>query len=249
KKLLIIYNLALFAFLVALFYFVGNLALMMLVAAAADLIFIRSVVLTKKPLLILARLFRPLLILGLLESYLLLFNKVGLIAFTTVNLIFISLHTWLIYHEIQSEKNSITENVLSLGLIFLIANLAAIGVGQLNWPVEIVLAIAWILNFLIVSIWAQKLTARSEIFATVWALLIVEIIWILSNWLVFYQPVNRLFISQISLIITALGYSLGGILIHQKNKTLSRSVAAEYLSVSGLVFIVLMILTRWTISL
>jgi hypothetical protein len=130
-------------------------------------------------------------------------------------------------------------------LIFLANNLAAIGLVQYSWPVELVIVGSWSVNFLIILYWAQKISKKAEVIAVVWALICAEILLVMSNWLVLYQPLPRLYISQIGIILTALSYSIGGITIHQKNKDLSRNITIEYLSVSFLVIIITVILTRW----
>lgn len=245
KTRLVLYNLLIFVFSSIVYYFLPNILLLIAIVVLGDVAFFGLAIYSKKLSVIFTKLFRPVLFLSLLQTYLIIFNRPGTIVFLICNFIFISLHSLLIHFEIKPDKPSTFENIITLVLIFLANNLAAIGLVQFSWPVEPVIVSSWLVNFLIILYWTQKISKRAEVIAGIWALICAEILLIMSNWLVLYQPIPRLYISQIGIIITALSYSLGGITIHQKNKDLSRNIAIEYLSVSFFVFIIMVILTRW----
>lgn len=245
---LIIYSLVIFLVSSVIYYFFHNIFFLIFIVAVGDLIFLALTILSKKASTVLAKAFRPILLLSLLLGYLLIFKQTSMTIFLIINFLFISLHSLLIYLEVKPDKLSIFENVITLILIFLLNNLVAVGLSLLDWPIEAVLPLSWLVNFVLVSYWAKKITKRPEVIAALWAIICVQLTLIMSNWLVLYQPISRIYISQIGIIILSLAYSLGGITIHQKNRNLTKNIIIEYLSVSLLVFLIIVILTRWTIA-
>jgi hypothetical protein len=62
-----------------------------------------------------------------------------------------------------------------------------------------------------------------------------------------YQiPSVPFIISQYSAIVTALAYGWGGIYYHYKHKNLKKTIVFEYLAVTVVVFVALILLNRWT---
>lgn len=88
---------------------------------------------------------------------------------------------------------------------------------------------------------------RLEGLAAIWALVTVELVWVMSRWLVLYQlPRLKFIISQPALLVASLAYSWGGMYYHHKKGTLTRPLLFEYLAVSSIVFVLVVVLTKWT---
>lgn len=245
---LVIYSLIIFILSSAIYYFFNNILYSIGLIVVGDLIFFNLIVFSKKLSIILSKIFRPILFYGLMQSYLMVFGQTSMSVFILCNLIFITLHSLIIYHEIQPDSLNLPESVVTLILIFLVNNFAAIGLSQANIPIEVTVVASIAANFLLVGYWAKRFTKKPEIIAGIWGLICAEIILIMSNWIVLYQPIPRIYISQIGIITLSLAYSLGGITVYQKNHKLNRNIAIEYMSVSLLVFIIMIILTRWTVA-
>ena len=129
----------------------------------------------------------------------------------------------------------------------IITSLASLSVAYWKWPIALVMLILWLLNFLIALWWLLDFTSSPQILAALWGFVALEIFWLASRWAVLYQiPKVPFIISQYSAIVTALAYGWGGIYYHHKHHNLKRSIVFEYLAVTILVFLALIILNRWT---
>ena len=165
-----------------------------------------------------------------------------------VCMIFTSLvYGLLCFIEIQPEPNLILDNILALLFILISSSFSSLLIAYWHWPVALVMGLLWILNFLIALWWLLDFTNNPQILAALWGFVVLEMSWLSSRWLVLYQIPNiPLIISQLAVIITALAYGWGGIYYHFKHRNLKRSIVFEYLAVTVLVFVALIILNRWT---
>jgi hypothetical protein len=153
----------------------------------------------------------------------------------------------LCYLEIQPEPNIILDNVITIFFILIVTSLASLSVAFWKWPIALVMLILWIVNFLIALWWLLDFTNKPQILAALWGFVTLEIFWLASRWAVLYQiPAIPFIISQYSAIITALAYGWGGIYYHYKHKNLKKAIVAEYLAVTIVVFVALIVLNRWT---
>jgi cadmium resistance protein CadD (predicted permease) len=109
------------------------------------------------------------------------------------------------------------------------------------------MVLLWVTNFLVALWWLLDFTNNPQILAALWGFVTLEMFWLASRWSVLYQIPNVPFIlSQYSMIITALAYGWGGIYYHYKQRTLKKTIIIEYLAVTVVVFIVLVVMNRWT---
>lgn len=151
------------------------------------------------------------------------------------------------YLETQPEPNLMLDNILTLVFILISTSLASLLVAFWHWPTALVLLILWLLNFLIALWWLLDFTGNPQILAGLWGFIALEFFWLASRWTVLYQIPNVPFIiSQYSAIIATLAYGWGGIYYHHKHKNLKKSIILEYLAVTVVVFVALIVLNRWT---
>ncbi len=149
--------------------------------------------------------------------------------------------------EIQAEPNIVLDNTLTVLFILVSTSFASLLTTYWRWPVVLVMLLLWAVNSLIALWWLLDFTSKPQILAAIWGLLVVELFWLASRWTILYQiPHIPLIISQFSAIITALAYGWGGIYYHYKKRTLKKSIVFEYLAVTIVVFVAVLLLNRWT---
>ncbi len=154
------------------------------------------------------------------------------------------------YQDIQLEPRMSIENVITVVLLVLATTAGSLAVIYWHWPLVMILAIYWLINFVLALLWLLDLTTGPQVLAALWAFAASELFWVASRWVILYKvPKTSIMVSQISLIVGALAYCWGGIYFHHKNQTLKRSLLFEYIVVSSVVFIVLVLLSRWSVVL
>lgn len=129
------------------------------------------------------------------------------------------------------------------------ASLAAIfSAAQVwRWPAAIVMVLAWGSSWLVARAFLRS-TADKQValLANVWALVVAELAWIMSWWMIAYlSPGAYLIIPQAALLITGVAYVLGGIYRLHRTSQLSRSRLIEYLVVAVSLLAVILAGTRW----
>lgn len=134
-------------------------------------------------------------------------------------------------------------------LIMQFASLTAIfSAAQVwRWPAAVVMVLAWGSSWLVARKFLQ-LTGDKQVtlLAHVWALVVAELSWILSWWMIAYlSPGAYLIIPQAALLITGVAYILGGIYRLHRASQLSRSRLVEFLVVAGVLLTIVLAGTRW----
>lgn len=153
----------------------------------------------------------------------------------------------LCYLETQHEPKLILSNVLVLLFMLILCSMASLLIAFWHWPIALVMTLLWLVSFLVALWWLLDFTSNPKILAALWGFVVLEITWLSSRWIVLYQiPKIPFIISQLAVIVTALAYGWGGIYYHHKHNNLKRSIVFEYLIVTILVFVALIILNRWT---
>jgi hypothetical protein len=117
------------------------------------------------------------------------------------------------------------------------------------WRTEewLVLVLAWVSSYVLVY---GVLSGRGErsagVMAATWALITVEVSWVLLRWLFVYTVTGGyLLVPQPALILTAIAYCFGSIYQSQRQGNLSRARLVEYLLI-GLILIMIVITgTPW----
>lgn len=135
----------------------------------------------------------------------------------------------------------------ALGLILVTSAALCLAYVSWNLPVATLVAGVWGTSYLIGYLLAPTLGQPSNRLAAAWALVAVEIIWVLSRWVVSYKLFGTgILLPQASIVLAGVGYLFGGLLVAHKDKRLTRRLVAEYLIIEALIFIIVIVLTRWT---
>lgn len=88
------------------------------------------------------------------------------------------------------------------------------------------------------------------ILAGVWALMVVQVSWLLWRWLIVYTLFDgRVLLPQAPIIISSLAYVIGNIYLAHSQKKLRKKILVEYLAIGAAVIAVLLIGTNWDTSL
>ena len=250
QRLIIIISAITAVLAVGVLYYTPMPVLIFPIIVVLNYILFRRLLVTNKIKTILTKSLRPTLWISVSLFY---FYTVYLIAQTPalVFLICVALSSLvygvLCYLEIQPEPKLLLDNILTILFVLVTSSLASLSVAYWKWPIALVLLILWLLNFLIALWWLLDFTNSPQILSALWGFVALEFFWLASRWAVLYQvPGIPLIISQYSAIITALAYGWGGIYFHYKHKNLKKSIILEYLSVTVVVFVALIILNRWT---
>lgn len=158
-------------------------------------------------------------------------------------------YVFMVAEDLRSEPHKLLDTILSLLFVFMSLNVSALLVALWHWPVVIVLVLLWFVNYVVSLFWILEYSSSPQVLAGLWSFLVVEMFWVASRWLILYSvPHTPILVSQIGLIITALAYCWGGIYVHHKNKTLKRSLVFEYIVVASVVFLILVALSKWSVS-
>ncbi len=116
-----------------------------------------------------------------------------------------------------------------------------------RWQPAVVMILAWGSSWLVAHRFLQ-LTEDKQIglLAGVWSLVVAELAWILSWWMIAYlSPGAYLIIPQAALLVTGVAYVLGGIYRLHRSSQLSRSRLIEYLVVASVLLVIVLAGTRW----
>jgi hypothetical protein len=114
-------------------------------------------------------------------------------------------------------------------------------------PEWLVMVLVWLAAYLSVySVLARRGERAAGVMAATWALIAVEVSWVLLRWLFVYTVTGGyLLVPQPALILTALAYCFGSIYVSQRQGNLSRGRLTEYLLI-GLILIAIVITgTPW----
>jgi hypothetical protein len=217
----------------------------------ANYFLLRSLLVSKKQTFILAKLVRPSLWLLVIFGYIYTIHLLFLIPiawFIVLSIGIIAGYALVIWQDILPEPNVLVDNILSLILLFFGLSFASLLIAFWHWPVAIVMALVWLFAFFVAIVWLLDFSQTPQLLASVWALMCVELFWIMSRWINLYHiPKTNLLISQAALTIVALGYGFGGIYYHYKNHSLRRGLIFEYISVTTVIFVALILLSKWAI--
>lgn len=237
-------------FAIGILYYTPLPMLLLPVVLVLNYLLFRRLLVTKKTVTIFTKSLRPLLWLVVALGY---FYSVYVISLTNVPVFIISMifsalvYGVLCYVEIQSEPNFVVDNILTVLFVLFVTSLSSLLLAYWHWPLPLVMVLLWCVSFLVALWWLLDFTNKPQILAALWGFVVVEIIWLTSRWIVLYQiPHVPLIISQFAAIVTALAYGWGGIYYHSKQRNLKKGIVFEYLAVTVVVFVALLLLNRWT---
>lgn len=201
---------------------------------------------------IITRLIRPSLWLMVLYGYVFSIHVLFLIPIFWFVLACIAIglgYYGILLQEFAPKPNIILNNILQIILLIFGVSFASLLLAYWHWSTVIVMLGLWLSVFYLAITWLIGFTNKPYIIASVWALIVLEVFWITSRWINLYHiPETSLLLSQSALIIGALGYGFGGLYYHYKNKTLKTSLVFEYILVTAIVFVALMLLSKWSVA-
>jgi hypothetical protein len=113
-----------------------------------------------------------------------------------------------------------------------------------NW---IVLSLVWLGAYLpVYGSLARRGERAAGVLAATWAVVAVEVSWVLLLWLFTYtMSGGYILIPQPALVLTALGYCFGSIYVSQREGSLSRGRLAEYLLIGLILIAIVIVGTSW----
>lgn len=211
-----------------------------------------GILVSRKKAHIFAKLIRPSLWLLIMYGYIFTIHVIFLIPITwfVISCVAIGVgYGALLLQEVRQEPNVILDNILSVMLLIVGMSLASLLLAYWHWPTVLVMLGVWLVAFFIALSWLLDFTTSPYLIASLWGLISVEIFWITSRWVNLYHvPQTSLLLSQSALVVAALAYGFGGVYYHYKNKTLKRNLLLEYIGVMAVVFVALMLLSKWAVA-
>lgn len=116
-----------------------------------------------------------------------------------------------------------------------------------RWPAAVVMGLAWGSSWLVArNFLVTTNDKQASLLAGVWGLVVAEVAWIMSWWMIAYlSPGAYIIIPQAALLITGIAYVLGGIYRLHRTSQLSRNRLFEYLIVAGVLLVIILAGTHW----
>jgi len=238
---------------IALIYYSPYQVLIVPAVLVLNYMVLKSILISRKRKHIFTRLLRPSLWLLVLYGYIFTIHAIFLlpIVWFVLACILIGLgYSALLLQELRTTPKIIVDNVLHVILLIFGVSLAGLMLAYWHVPTVVVMVGLWLAVFYLSITWLLDFTNRPYVIASIWSLIVVELFWITSRWINLYHiPKTSLLVSQTALIVAALAYGFGGLYFHYKNKTLRKSLLFEYISVTAVVFVALMLLSKWAVAL
>lgn len=250
QRLIVMVSVILSFIAMAILYYTPAPLLLLPVVFVVNYLLFRRILVTKKIKTILTKSLRPFiwLVFSLYYFYsVYVISQTGAVLFMACMVLSALVYGLLCFLETQPEPNLVLDNFIALVFILIVTSFASLLIAYWHWPIALVMVLLWLVSFLIALWWLLDFTNNPQVLAALWGFIVLEITWLSSRWIVLYQiPKVPLIISQLAVIVTALAYGWGGIYYHHKHRNLKRSIVFEYLAVTVLVFLALIVLNRWT---
>ncbi|MEI6581804.1 MAG: hypothetical protein WCN86_02930 [bacterium] len=250
QRLIVMVSIIMSLFAIGILYYTPLPLMMIPAALGLNYLLFRRLIVTKKIKTIITKSLRPTIWIGISLFYfysVYVIGKMPIIVFIICVVTSSLIYGVISYFETQSQPNLLIDNILTILFILFSTSLASLMVAYWHWPAALVMVLLWVTNFLVALWWLLDFTNNPQILAALWGFVTLEMFWLASRWTVLYQIPNVPFVlSQYSMIITALAYGWGGIYYHYKQRTLKKTIIIEYLAVTIVVFLVLIVMNRWT---
>lgn len=108
----------------------------------------------------------------------------------------------------------------------------------------VTILIAWLVNYVVVHYWLERVGYHNSFLAAVWSLIAVEMLLIGSSALVFYTlPATLLVVSRTALFLAVIAYAWGSMLSLHSQRKLSKKLVVEYGMICAFLLIVLLVMT------
>jgi hypothetical protein len=153
---------------------------------------------------------------------------------------------WLVWRERVTAKAMATYlNLLLVQAVMFEAIFLASAIWQT--PSWLILLLVWTGSYAsIYSILARRGDRSAGVMAATWAVIATEVSWVLLLWLVTYTNKGGfVMVPQPALILTALAYVFGSILLSSRQGLLSRARLGEYLVIGVILVLIVVVETLW----
>jgi hypothetical protein len=114
-------------------------------------------------------------------------------------------------------------------------------------PAWLTLILVWAGSYLSVyGVLRLRNDKSAGVMAATWAVIAVEVSWVLLQWLIIYtMRGGYVLVPQPALILTALAYIFGSILVSSRQGNLSRARLGEYLAIGLILVVIVVVGTSW----
>ena len=149
------------------------------------------------------------------------------------------------YRGLRSNVGVGYASIISMMQIVLVTNFVVLAMAYWRLPGVVSLPLLFIAILVLVGWWLIE-TLRSSrdivVISSVWGLIVCELVWVFSHWIVVYQlPSLNIVVAQAAVIVGALSYTVGGLYYHQRQGSLRPQLIFEYSSVFVIVFVVTLV--------
>lgn len=181
--------------------------------------------------------FSMLVRLGLMGLLALIKQPVGI---AVIGAVFLTFRLWW-------KNSAVSRPTLALGGQFILLWVGYLLAAVVKLPLGVTLAWSWVVGYVCAAHFLRAYDVRARaVIAASWALVSLECGWFFSVWLVNYiLPYGVFVIPQPALVMTALGYSLGGIYKFHHAKNLTRARLIEYLVICLVALAIVISGTNW----
>ncbi len=116
-----------------------------------------------------------------------------------------------------------------------------------HWPTLAIVVLTWGISWLVATRALSDYSDRAATaLAATWALVAAECAWVFSLWLVNYIVLGGiLIVPQAAVVLSALGYCMGGIYASHRASQLSRNRLVEYLLIGLFLLAIVIAGTKW----
>lgn len=117
-----------------------------------------------------------------------------------------------------------------------------------SWHPLAVIGLSWLASFgSTYSLLSEIGERAAKALAAAWALVVAQLAWVFSLWLVNYVYAGgRLIVPQAAIVMTALGYCFGGIYFAHRQNSLSWGRLMEYLLIGLSLMVIVIAGTKWS---
>lgn len=138
-----------------------------------------------------------------------------------------------------------SSNVLGISLQALVAFIYGLSAVYLEWgasSVLVLMLLTWAVCYIAASHFFSSFNERHALFlAHSWALFGASLAWVLSHWLLYYQV-----FSQVTLLLTVLGFGLATLYYLQKTDRLSTLLRRQIVFIMLAVVIITLVFSDWS---
>ncbi len=138
------------------------------------------------------------------------------------------------------------QSVFSITLIILMNTVWAL-LATINALAGFVtLVLVWLVNYIIVHYWLERVGFHNSFLAAVWALIATEAMWLTSIALVFYTvPRTAIMVSRSAIFLAVIAYAWGSMLMLHSRRKLTKRLVVEYGVVCTAVLLALLVFSGW----